>query len=105
MKKSSKLTVVYRIEPDGSPQTAIGRRGWALKELLNAGDIGCTPITHPGPRWSGYVHRLREAGIIIETINESHGGKFAGTHARYRLRSQITIISDNSSEESAEMAA
>src|ERR1700687_3438433 len=25
----------------------------------------CTPIDHPGPRWSGYVHKLRKAGIVI----------------------------------------
>ena len=55
-------------------------------------DNGCTPIDHPGPRWSGYVHKLRKAGIVIETIREMHGGQFGGQHARYVLRSLITIL-------------
>lgn len=50
------------------------------------------PIDNPAPRWSGYVHKLRKAGIVIETIRESHGGPFAGEHARYVLRTEITIL-------------
>ena len=29
-----------------------GRDAWALKELVMAGDKGCTPLDTPGPRWS-----------------------------------------------------
>ena len=30
-----------------------GRDAWALMELHRADEAGCTPIDHPGPRWSG----------------------------------------------------
>ncbi len=69
-----------------------GRPAWALRELVKAGPSGCTPINQPAPRWAAYVHDLREAGISIETVTEPHGGTFAGTHARYVLRSQAEIL-------------
>jgi hypothetical protein len=47
--------------------------------------MGVTPITHPAPRWSGYVFDLRELGIPIETIMESHEGNYPGQHAKYVL--------------------
>jgi hypothetical protein len=46
----------------------------------------------PSLRWSGYVHKLRKVGIVIETIREAHGGPFAGQHARYVLRTLITVL-------------
>ncbi len=74
-----------------------GRNAWALAELIKAGEKGCTPITHPGPRWSAYVHRLRhEHGLDIETIHEVHGGAFPGNHARYVLRSAVEAVSMDS---------
>ena len=74
-----------------------GRDAWALKELVDAGAAGCTPITHPGPRWSGYVHRLRHKhGLDIETVHEAHKGRFPGTHARYVLRSKVDVLADES---------
>lgn len=70
-----------------------GRYAWALSELVKAGDSGCTPIAHPGPRWSAYVHKLRhEYGLAIETIHEGHKGPFPGHHARYVLRSQVRLL-------------
>jgi hypothetical protein len=89
---SEKLRLIARIEPDGGIHEVIGRDAWALQNLLRAGERGCTPIETPGPRWSHYVFKLRRAGFIIETIDEDHGGPFAGTHARYVLRSQVTIL-------------
>jgi hypothetical protein len=69
-----------------------GRDAWALGELITAADEGCTPIDHPGPRWSGYVHKLKCIyGLSIETITEMHGGEFAGKHARYVLRSRVAF--------------
>jgi len=91
-----KLTITARIPPDEKPVTVIGRDAWALRNLINAGAAGCTPIDHPGPRWSHYVFKLRGFGFLIETVNENHGGPFAGTHARYVLRSEVEIIDDNS---------
>lgn len=81
-----------QISKSGPVVTVRGRDAWALLELKCANENGCTPIDHPGPRWSGYVHKLRNAGIIIETIRENHGGPFAGQHARYVLRSPVTIL-------------
>lgn len=75
-----------------------GRRAWALLHLLNAGSKGCTPIDNPGPRWSGYVHRLRGNGFVIETINEDHAGSFSGHHARYRLHSDVAVSGGNLDE-------
>lgn len=72
--------------------TAVGRDAWALSALVGAGETGCTPITHPGPRWSHYCWKLRKQGVLIETVTEKHGGPWAGHHARYVLRSRIQII-------------
>lgn len=67
-----------------------GRDLWALERLRRAGPKGCTPIDHPGPRWSAYVFNLREAGVEIEKVTELHSGDFPGHHARYVLRSTVT---------------
>lgn len=67
-----------------------GRVHWALWHLMQEGEKGCTPIDHPGPRWSAYVHSLRhEYRVEIETIHEKHGAPFEGTHARYVVKSKI----------------
>ena len=69
--------------------TVSGRDKWALSELIQAGERGCTPIDNPAPRWSAYVHGLRGLGAPIETIIETHGGPFSGNHARYVLRAIV----------------
>jgi hypothetical protein len=66
-----------------------GREEWALSHLLASGELGCTPIDTPGPRWSDYVFKLRRRCIDIATITETHGGPYAGTHARYVLNSKV----------------
>ena len=83
----------YVQNADGSVKqiTVFGRERWALECLLAAGPKGCTPIDRPGPRWSAYVFDLRSMGVAIETIREPHGGPFEGTHARYVLRSKVTL--------------
>jgi hypothetical protein len=88
----NKLTITARVLPDGNMIKVVGRDAWALRNLVNAGGIGCTPIDVPGPRWSHYVFKLRKFGFVIQTIDEKHGGPFAGTHARYVLKSEIQII-------------
>ncbi|MBM3951037.1 MAG: hypothetical protein FJ311_06250 [Rhodospirillales bacterium] len=91
-------------DPD-QPERIIAPRGrdaWALLELVKAGARGCTPIDHPGPRWSGYVHNLRrEYGLQIETVHERHGPPFSGTHARYVLRSVVRIVAADGQEPEA----
>lgn len=91
-KKFTSLTVIAKVLPDGPPFIVKGRDAWALQELHRAGAAGCTPIDNPGPRWSGYVHKLRKKGLSIETVTENHSGPFAGHHARYILRSSISLV-------------
>lgn len=86
------LIVKVQIGESGAVVTVRGRDAWALLELHAANDNGCTPIDHPGPRWSSYVYMLRKAGIIVDTIHETHDGPFSGHHARYVLRSEIIIV-------------
>jgi hypothetical protein len=74
-------------------KTVTGRDGWALHALIECGPRGVTPIDNPAPRWSHYVFKLRGGGFDIATIDEPHGGAFAGSHARYVLRSPVTVLS------------
>jgi hypothetical protein len=72
-----------------------GRLGWAMAQLVEAGAKGVTPITHPAPRWSGYVFDLRGLNIPIVTIFEPHEGKYSGHHALYVLScdAQVQLLS------------
>lgn len=70
--------------------TLSGRNGWALTELIKAGKNGVTPLDTPAPRWAAYVHNLRKLGFVIDTMTEPHFGEFAGTHARYVLRTSVS---------------
>ena len=77
-----------------TPVIIVGRNLWALRQLLEAGEIGCTPITRPAPRWSHYTWKLRGLGVAVETIHEPHGGAYPGNHARYVLRSEIRFADE-----------
>lgn len=84
---------IYRVTNRGAEPFSIrvkGRDRWALENLINAGDAGCTPIDNPAPRWSAYVFKLRSFRVKIETVHEEHTGPFSGTHARYVLRSEVS---------------
>jgi hypothetical protein len=104
MSRATPVTAKIRIGDDGPVVTVRGREAWALKALVAAGERGCTPIDHPGPRWSGYVYDLRRLGIVIETIHEPHAGPFPGTHARYVLRSRVTLLGDQFEPDYAQSA-
>lgn len=80
------------------PVTVIGRDGWALLHLIAAGSKGLTTIERPAPRWSHYIFKLRRAGIVIHTEDESHAGSFAGHHGRYRLISNVSVSGGNLAE-------
>ena len=94
-----------RIGDDGPERTLIGRDAWALQVLIEQGERGTTPIDAVGPRWSHYVWKIRATGIVVETIRESHGGPFSGSHARYVLRSPLTVIERVRAGEVAHAAA
>ncbi|TPJ52735.1 hypothetical protein [Mesorhizobium sp. B2-6-4] len=87
-----KFSILVQIEPNGGRLRLDGRVAWAVKQLINAGAAGCTPITHPGPRWSDYVFKARALGLVIETVHEGHGGQFPGHHARYVLHTKLTML-------------
>jgi hypothetical protein len=78
--------------PSGTLQTFIGRDAWALGRLIEVGARGVTTLTHPAPRWSQYIFRLRRAGLVISTEYERHSGPFPGSHGRYRLETQVTVV-------------
>lgn len=78
----------------GLPISFRGRDAWALDALIQAGERGVTPIERPAPRWSHYIHRLRQAGLIVETIHEAHTGAYAGHHGRYVLRSVVVVVDE-----------
>lgn len=84
-------SVRARIGCDGPHITLQGRSAWALLQLIDAGAQGVTPIECVGPRWAAYIHKLRKAGVAVETIRESHGGAFPGQHARYVLGAPVFI--------------
>lgn len=77
---------------DGKVITVNGRAAWALDQLIKAGERGLTPVSNPAPRWSHYVWLLRAEDVVVETIDEPHAGAFAGTHARYILRSPVLVL-------------
>jgi hypothetical protein len=84
--------VSLTVELGGEIKKITGRDAWALSELISGGLVGVTPIERPAPRWSHYCWKLRRAGIHIDTIDEKHGGAYAGTHARYMLRSSLRVV-------------
>ena len=94
-KKSRWQKTTVKVENPGEDDRFVlvsGRVRWALECLIKAGAEGCTPIDTPGPRWSDYVFRLRAEGVQIDTITEKHEGPFAGTHARYVLKSRVSPV-------------
>jgi hypothetical protein len=80
------------IEIDGHFKTIKGRAAWALSELIFAGKAGITSLERPAPRLAHYVFLLRRSGIVVETLNEGHGGPFSGHHARYILRTPLRVV-------------
>ena len=93
MKQRTSIAIRVRVGgADGPVVIAFGREAWALLILIEASSIGCLPEEHPAPRWSAYVYDLRKLGFSIDTLLEPHGGPFPGRHARYVLRSRVTVL-------------
>ena len=93
MTRPVSLTIRVHIgDANGPVVTVRGREAWSLRILIAAGALGCLPVDHPAPRWSGYVHDLRKLGFSIDTIREPHGGAFPGRYGRYILKSRVTVL-------------
>lgn len=92
MRGSQSLLIRARLGEDGKVFTVNGRTAWALDQLIQAGDRGLTPVSNPAPRWSHYILCVRRKGVVVETVDEPHAGAFAGTHARYILRSPVVVL-------------
>lgn len=86
---------VFDVEGSSRLVIVIGRDAWMLGNLVNAGTDGCTTLSHPAPRTSHYVWKLRHTyGIAIASIEEEHGGIFAGRHVRYTLQQRVEFADD-----------
>ena len=77
---------------DGLILKLTGRVAWTGKH--DAGDKGVTPIERPAPRWSDYVFHVRGMGLVIENIDEPHGGTDRGQHARYVWRTPVKVVKE-----------
>ncbi|TIM38380.1 MAG: hypothetical protein E5Y56_29900 [Mesorhizobium sp.] len=83
------------MEPDGRILKLDGRAAWMMRVLVKAGRRGVTTLELPaGVRVSHCVLLLRRAGFTISSPRESHEGPFPGTHSRYRLETEVTILED-----------
>lgn len=72
--------------------TVIGRDAWMLQILVGAGVKGATALENPAPRISHYIWKLRHTyGISIASVEEEHGGAYAGHHARYTLHQRVEL--------------
>lgn len=98
-------TTFLRVRVSDSFKEFRGRAAWALDCLVTSGDAGCTPLEHVGPRWSHYIFLLRRAGLTVETIQERHGGTYAGNHGRYVLRDSVEVIERRTVADGAREAA
>ncbi len=65
---------------------------WALERLIEAGEDGCTPVSHPAPNWHGLVQRLRAKDIAIGCVPEPNDGTYPGFLVRYFLRASVREI-------------
>ncbi|MDM9629523.1 hypothetical protein QTL95_26930 [Rhizobium sp. S152] len=87
-----RVQIIDKGLPVGLPVTVSGRDAWALQRLIDAGARGFSSVENPAPRTSHYIWKLRRFGFAIETEHEPHGGAYPGTHARYRLHSEIKVL-------------
>lgn len=87
-----KRIVVKAIEPGGQPFTVLGQVAKVLLALVEVGEAGITPLAREtwSLRLSDHVRTLKNRhGLVIVTLWGKHD---AGRHARYVLRSTVTII-------------
>ena len=81
-----------------------GRFAQTLKALVDAGGkrVTALDLAHWAVRLSHYVWVLRRKhGVVIDMIEERHGGDFPGRHGRYVLCSQVDLIGAGADERAA----
>ena len=88
------LDLIEHLPIEPQPLKLTKRAQFFLEEIIAAGPGGITSIAYPGVRVGDAVHKLRKAGVIVETQYEQHRGEFAGTHGRYVLRSKVVRLPD-----------
>jgi hypothetical protein len=91
--RDSNPVTEIRVSHNDREITLKGREAWAMHALIQGGPRGITSLSNPAPRMAHYVFKLRGGGFDIATIDEPHGGAFAGSHARYVLRSTVSVLS------------
>lgn len=85
--------IVQPVDPNKASIRLVGRPAWLFELLQNAGEEGVTTLQLPaGVRVSHYILILRRAGLLVESVRESHGGQFSGSHVRYVDRSGARIV-------------
>lgn len=87
-----KRLVVKGIGPDNQPFTETGQVAKVLLALVQAGEAGITPLAREtwSLRLSDHVRKLKNRrGLTIVTLWGKHDD---GRHARYVLRSTVTIF-------------
>lgn len=87
-----KRIMVKAIGPSGPPFTVSGQIAKVLLALVEAGEAGITPLAQEtwSLRLSDHVRTLKNRrGLVIVTLWGKHD---EGRHARYVLRSTVTII-------------
>lgn len=89
IRRSFSVCVTALIGGKTSRVVVSGRNAWALIKLIEAAAKGCSTQETPAPRWSGYIHRLRQLGFDVETRQQPNIGLFRGRHARYFLTTRI----------------
>lgn len=87
-----KRIVVTAIGPSGQPFTVSGQMAKVLLALVEAGEAGITPLAPE--TWSLRLsHHVRELETRQSLVIARMWGKHdEGRHARYVLRSTVTII-------------
>lgn len=83
---------IVRADGPTGPINIMGQDARTLEALVHRGASGVTAleVSSWAFRLGAYVHDLRHGhGLAIETIREDHEG---GWHARYVLRSPVTIL-------------
>jgi hypothetical protein len=93
-KPAKSSTFAFETVLSGRQEVTLGGRNrWLLRKLIERGNRGLTAAECPaGLRLAAMVHRLRRAGVAIDSEIERHEGQFAGHHARYRLGTVVSEI-------------